>query len=184
VCSSLLDAISFTFHTTAFGYLFGERRFRYTNTITFFHITPPPAVRATATMVFEDLQGAQSRSIPSATAGVQTKQLAHIPPIHCCRLLRGLFPPELSEHRRTLPASKLSLGVWNNSRRQLNCFGRGETRKQPRDGSRARMMARIRSKYISNISKGSNSTKMRLMTCYGPLEVISTSWNKTKTEFG
>ncbi|KAJ7775220.1 hypothetical protein B0H14DRAFT_2964613, partial [Mycena olivaceomarginata] len=36
---------------------------------------------------------------------------------------------------------------------QLNCFG-GEKRKQPREGSRTMMMARIRSKYISHISRG------------------------------
>ncbi|KAJ7320998.1 hypothetical protein DFH08DRAFT_713262, partial [Mycena albidolilacea] len=45
------------------------------------------ALSKISVQMFENLHGAQFRSIPSATAVVQTKQFAHIPPIHFLCLL-------------------------------------------------------------------------------------------------
>ncbi|KAJ6523219.1 hypothetical protein DFH09DRAFT_877104, partial [Mycena vulgaris] len=45
------------------------------------------ALSKISVQVFEPLHGAQFRAIPTATAMLQTKQYAHIPPIHFLCLL-------------------------------------------------------------------------------------------------
>ncbi|KAJ7330947.1 hypothetical protein DFH08DRAFT_664832, partial [Mycena albidolilacea] len=79
--------------------------------------------------VFENLDGAQFRSIPSATTVVQTKQFAHIPPIHfLCLLLAPArpIPTGIELTQEDAVRFKTLAGGVENSRRQLNCFGRGE----------------------------------------------------------
>ncbi|KAJ7812195.1 hypothetical protein B0H14DRAFT_2377696, partial [Mycena olivaceomarginata] len=86
--------------------------------------------------VFENLHGAQFRSIPSATAVVQTKQFAHIPPIHFLCLLSAparLIPTGIELTQEDAVHFKTLAG----SRRQLNCSEEGK-----KESSRGRGVGR------------------------------------------